>query len=186
MKVEETLGAAEIEKFLGVVSGDDDLAGFFDFLAPKEDSWKTKPVLKAGDGTGGSDTVSEAVKEVQAAVGTGVDGKWGPLTTAAVKAWQTSKGLPATGVFDSDNWAVLYGKKTASERQAATQKTVTDITGFAQGLLSSAQAGQGSQLPAPPPPPPEPESTFPWGWVLGGVAVVGLGVGVYMYVNREE
>jgi peptidoglycan hydrolase-like protein with peptidoglycan-binding domain len=36
-----------------------------------------------------------------------VDGGYGPATTAAVKAWQTSHKLPATGVTDLTTWLTL-------------------------------------------------------------------------------
>jgi peptidoglycan hydrolase-like protein with peptidoglycan-binding domain len=36
-----------------------------------------------------------------------VDGIFGPMTEAAVKAFQTSKGLPTTGVVDAQTWAAV-------------------------------------------------------------------------------
>ena len=36
-----------------------------------------------------------------------VDGVFGPQTDAAVKAFQTSKGVPANGIVDADTWKAL-------------------------------------------------------------------------------
>ncbi|OYO16151.1 peptidoglycan-binding protein [Enemella evansiae] len=67
------------------------------------------PVLKQG-------ATGNAVKAIQAAVGTGVDGSYGPKTVAAVKAFQKSKGLSADGVTGPKTWdkalgVVRYGSK---------------------------------------------------------------------------
>jgi hypothetical protein len=59
-----------------------------------------KPVLKVGSKGG-------AVKKVQAKIGVTADGAFGPKTQAAVKAFQTKHGLPATGVVDEATWAKL-------------------------------------------------------------------------------
>lgn len=185
MNTPSNMGAAERDLFFSALNNpSDDMSGAFDFLTNikfggKAD-WKTKPVLKQGDGTGGSDTVSEAVKEIQKAVGASVDGVWGGKTTTAVKAWQKSKGLPDNGIFDADNWAVLYGKGTAAQRQAKTQKTVSDITGIASGLFASFGPQESVAMETYTPPPEPEEKGLPWGWIIGGVAVVGaLGVGYY-------
>lgn len=58
-----------------------------------------------GDGHRNS---SKAVLLVQAAVGAGRDGKWGPATKAAVKKWQRSHGLVADGVVGPATWSSLY------------------------------------------------------------------------------
>ena len=49
----------------------------------------------------------ETVKSIQRAVGAAVDGVYGPKTAAAVKAWQKSHGLRATGVVDTVTWAKM-------------------------------------------------------------------------------
>ncbi len=48
-----------------------------------------------------------AVKKVQAAVGATADGVFGPKTKAAVAAFQTKKGLKATGIVDEATWNAL-------------------------------------------------------------------------------
>ena len=47
------------------------------------------------------------VRAVQQAVGTGVDGSFGPLTQTALKSWQTAQGLKATGVVNFPTWRAL-------------------------------------------------------------------------------
>ena len=58
------------------------------------------PVLKVGSKGG-------AVKKVQAKIGVTADGAFGPKTQAALKAYQTKNGIPATGVVDAATWAKL-------------------------------------------------------------------------------
>ena len=53
---------------------------------------------------------SDCVKRIQQAVGTIVDGWWGPLTNAAVLKYQRANGLPANAIWDADDWAKLEGK----------------------------------------------------------------------------
>lgn len=53
---------------------------------------------------------SACVKRIQQAVGTIVDGWWGPLTNAAVLRYQRANGLPANAIWDADDWAQLEGK----------------------------------------------------------------------------
>jgi hypothetical protein len=52
---------------------------------------------------------SDCVKRIQQAVGTIVDGWWGPLTNAAVLKYQRANGLPANAIWDADDWAKLEG-----------------------------------------------------------------------------
>ena len=58
------------------------------------------PILKVGSKGG-------AVKKVQAKIGVTADGAFGPKTQAALKAYQTKHGIPATGVVDAATWAKL-------------------------------------------------------------------------------
>lgn len=51
----------------------------------------------------------ECVKRLQEAVGTIVDGWWGPMTNAAVLKFQRANGLPADGIWNSDDWAKIKG-----------------------------------------------------------------------------
>jgi murein DD-endopeptidase MepM/ murein hydrolase activator NlpD len=59
-----------------------------------------KPVLKVG-------SKGTLVKVVQKKIGVTADGAFGPKTAAALKAYQTKHGLPATGVVDAATWTKL-------------------------------------------------------------------------------
>lgn len=59
-----------------------------------------KPTLKVG-------AKGSAVKYVQKKIGVTADGAFGPKTAAALKAYQTKSGIPATGVVDAATWAKL-------------------------------------------------------------------------------
>lgn len=50
-----------------------------------------------------------AVKKVQAKVGVGADGDFGPKTDAAVKAWQKNNGLKEDGIVGPATWAKMFG-----------------------------------------------------------------------------
>jgi murein DD-endopeptidase MepM/ murein hydrolase activator NlpD len=59
-----------------------------------------KPVVKVG-------SKGAHVKTVQKKVGVTADGVFGPKTKAAVQAFQTKHGLPATGVVDALTWDAI-------------------------------------------------------------------------------
>ncbi|BEL08438.1 hypothetical protein Q0Z83_066290 [Actinoplanes sichuanensis] len=61
-----------------------------------------------GPGAGG-EAVSQAQRALRRTPDTtlAVDGKFGPKTEAATKAFQTAAGLPATGVVDAATWKAL-------------------------------------------------------------------------------
>jgi peptidoglycan hydrolase-like protein with peptidoglycan-binding domain len=48
-----------------------------------------------------------AVKSLQTALKITADGDFGPITEKAVKAYQTKKGLPVTGIADETTWKRL-------------------------------------------------------------------------------
>lgn len=49
----------------------------------------------------------QAISQIQAEVGTAVDGLFGPQTAAAVRAWQVVAGRTATGRVTVDDWSAL-------------------------------------------------------------------------------
>jgi peptidoglycan hydrolase-like protein with peptidoglycan-binding domain len=60
------------------------------------------PDIVTGPGSRGSRVVI-----IQRVVHASVEGVYGPKTAAAVKVWQRSHGLPATGVVDSRTWSKI-------------------------------------------------------------------------------
>ena len=61
-------------------------------------------VLKVG-------SKGEDVKKLQAKLGLGADGVFGPGTDAAVKKWQASNGLTADGIVGEGTWTKMFGTK---------------------------------------------------------------------------
>lgn len=57
---------------------------------------------------------SEDVKKLQAKLGLGADGDFGPGTDKAVKAWQQANGLTADGVVGDATWAKMFGDGAAA------------------------------------------------------------------------
>jgi len=51
----------------------------------------------------------DTVKAVQAKLGIGADGIFGPGTERAVKAWQTANGLTADGIVGPKSLAKMFG-----------------------------------------------------------------------------
>jgi cell wall-associated NlpC family hydrolase len=88
----------------------------------------------------GAGTTGAAVKTIQTLVGADADGEFGPQTVAALQAWQTDHGIPATGVVDNSTWAVM---PVATAASACAQKI--SGTGF---TVSCAVVSQGDTGPA--------------------------------------
>lgn len=62
----------------------------------------TQPVLQMGDS-------GDRVRDLQRLLGVTADGVFGPVTTAAVVAFQTAHGLTADGIVGPQTWAALDG-----------------------------------------------------------------------------
>ena len=75
-----------------------------------------KPTLRNGSS---GDYVKEAQKKLILAGydlgSSGADGKFGAKTTAAVKAFQRSKGLKVDGIVGRDTWAALDAISTETQ-----------------------------------------------------------------------
>ena len=75
-------------------------------------------------------STGEAVKALQKALGgLVVDGSYGPLTEARVKAFQQSKGLTVTGVTDAKVWNALIAGSTTTTAPTTTT-TVHPLTKY--------------------------------------------------------
>ncbi len=75
----------------------------------------------------GEGDTGEKVAAIQAIVGAEADGDWGPLTTAAVKAWQTAHGLTADGLWGPDCEAAAR-TTTPSTLSEDDMRIITDGT----------------------------------------------------------
>ncbi len=81
-------------------------------------------VLKLG-------STGEAVRALQKAIGgLVVDGSYGPLTEARVKAYQQSKGLTVTGITDAKVWNALIAATTVTTPPPTTTTTVHPLSKY--------------------------------------------------------
>ena len=87
-----------------------------------------------------------AVKALQKALGKlVVDGSYGPATEARVKAYQKSKGLPATGVVDRKLWAALMGAVIAPAPATPAANPLAKYAGLTLRLWSKGEAVKALQ-----------------------------------------
>ena len=85
------------------------------------------PTVGPGD-TG--DTVSQAQRALRRTPNTAlvVDGKFGPKTEAATKGFQTTEGLPVTGIVDEATWKALpNGNAMPTLRQGSQGDVVRSL-----------------------------------------------------------
>jgi len=69
----------------------------------------------------------EAVVALQKALGLSADGSFGPGTETKVKAYQTSKKLPATGIVAKSTWQALTGTTPTSPTAHPLQQFATQV-----------------------------------------------------------
>ena len=101
----------------------------------------TNVVLRRG-------STGTAVQALQKAIGgLAVDGSFGPLTEARVKAYQQLKGLAATGVVDRTVWFALMGAVVAAApaTPAATPSPLAKYAGLTLRLWSRGEAVKALQ-----------------------------------------
>lgn len=90
----------------------------------------------------------------------GADGQWGPRTTKALKAWQATHGVPATGVFGRLTLAAMEQEpavtsvpttpRPATDRPAAGQRRAPSSTTAPEGQTQAqAQGGNSAREGAP-------------------------------------
>lgn len=83
-----------------------------------------------------------AVREVQAALGVPVDGRFGPETDAAVRAFQEREGLPVDGIVGRRTWDALKARGTAAPTVQPT--SVDRAISQAVDVLVKAGSGAGA------------------------------------------
>ncbi|WP_317987897.1 peptidoglycan-binding domain-containing protein [Hyalangium gracile] len=95
----------------------------------------SKPTLKLGSSGAAVKTLQQALASAGFSPGA-ADGQFGPKTAAAVKAFQSAKGLAADGVVGPKTWAALTaggsGGATPTLKQGSKGAAVTNL----QNLLS--------------------------------------------------
>lgn len=86
------------------------------FLLPANHYYGAADAASTLDHDGTKAGESQAVMQIQAGVGTAIDGVFGSQTTAAVKAWQKAMFRPQTGIVEAADWTVMLGTFTRPER----------------------------------------------------------------------
>ncbi len=71
----------------------------------------------------------EEVKQLQAKLGLGADGVFGPGTEAAVKRWQSANGLTADGLVGDGTWKKMFGEGVSSQSSVITEPAPVAFTG---------------------------------------------------------
>lgn len=161
-------------------SDDPALAGFFDFLKPKQDkTYRQRPTISMG--ATGSD-----VTDVQRILGVAQSGTFDFNTEMAVKAFQTARGIGANGVVAGQTWAALLGETYVDPAAQAAQTAGTiqaagDVASNIFGQFFSKPTASQEQLMLPPTPVHQPPSGMSTSTLIG-VGLVGITVsGVLIY-----
>lgn len=111
---------------LGAESFGDNMVAAFREANPSLDA------VRGGDATLKNGSGGEAVEYVQKRLNISVDGKFGPKTEAAVKAFQRSKGLPEDGVVNATVMSLLESapyviNETAPPRSSAVKTSPSRV-----------------------------------------------------------
>lgn len=152
-------GSGQARKYAGLIEA-----------AYRRHSGQQSPVVLRIGATGA------AVRELQAALGVTVDGKFGPGTEAAVRRFQASAGLADDGVVGQQTWAALQSRRSAAPPPQAIQgdriAQATQVTGLVTAG-AGAVAAIGDALP-------EQAVTL----LAGGAALAGLmALGAFLFLK---
>ena len=85
-----------------------------------------------------------AVAALQKALGVTPDGAFGPKTETAVKAFQTRRNLPATGIVGPSTWTALMspsGATSTASRSTSTLRVATPYTALMSTVLKAGSRG---------------------------------------------
>jgi peptidoglycan hydrolase-like protein with peptidoglycan-binding domain len=88
----------------------------------------------------------ETVKKLQAGLGTGADGEFGPGTEAAVRAFQESKGLEVDGIAGPKTLALIDGFGAITEEKVEASLVKEDTPAVDPNAVAQVAASE------PPPP----------------------------------
>ncbi|MGG5257993.1 peptidoglycan-binding domain-containing protein [Phycicoccus avicenniae] len=89
----------------------------------------------------------KAVEVLQKTIGgIGVDGSFGPATEARVKAYQSSKGLSATGIVDSRVWKALVGATPGTPAGSGSTSTSSSLAKYAGTVLRRGSRGEAVKV----------------------------------------
>lgn len=173
--------------YMGDLGTPDDMGGFLDFLKKKStSSYESMPVLSKGSS-------GLEVEQLQDLLGIGVDGAFGSGTENAVKAFQMSKSIPASGVVDARTWAALLGEDykdpaVQAAKQAQTAQTIQQGASVVSDLIAqfTMKPANAQELMEAPVYTPAPEKSFPWAWVVGGLVGFGAVGGLIFYMTRSS
>ena len=96
--------------------------------SPTTPAATTSPLAKYASTTLKRGSTGAAVVALQKALTITADGQFGPQTEGAVRAFQTRKKLPVTGVVATLTWQALMGKTTPSEPTSSRSTSRTPVT----------------------------------------------------------
>jgi peptidoglycan hydrolase-like protein with peptidoglycan-binding domain len=124
----------------------------------------------------------ETVKKWQRIIKTEDDGKFGPGTEKATKAWQASHGLTADGKVGPKTWTVALGLEgtptSAAKTVSSTSAKPSSGTAASTGTSTSAKP-EGKLAKVKEKFRDETAGIPLWGKIVGGVlAILGIGAGV--------
>jgi len=110
------------------------LAAVTGALAVAEPAAAEQPLLEQG-------SEGPAVAQVQRALDVGNTGYFGPVTRAAVVAFQRRDGLLVDGIVGPQTWGALFGASDASTSTPTPASTYTSDSSGSQGSGSSSSGG---------------------------------------------
>lgn len=122
----------------------------------------------------------DGVRELQRALGIGVDGGFGPATEKAVKAFQQNHGLTPEGIVGDKTWDAI--RRTKPQIQPPAQKTDADLTARVVQISGALTAGSGAVAAIGDALPDTAVNVL----VIGAVAAGLLALGAWLFLKLRE